>query len=299
MGKIEKLPVSALTRDLNLQPRERIDDTTVASYAADIAAGAKMPAVVVFDDGTKRYWLADGFHRCEAALKALGEGAEVEVDLRKGDGDAAFLFSLGANAEHGLRRTNKDIKRAVERCLARFSGYTDRQVAKVCKVDHKTVKAHRPDPVGEVPQQTRTGADGKQYKAKKQKTPPAPAEPPKPPAKAPPLNYKPDRGAGGADDEAQPAPDYDGPVTNIDPPAPQDKPAETGAQTMDRIKGEFREDDDGKPAPEPPPWEADFSVMAESPRASATIQKLIEGWPKQYWPTLAGILRNAAERIER
>jgi len=232
MGKIDKLPVSALTRDLNLQPRERIDDTTVATYAEDIASGAKMPAVVVFDDGTKRYWLADGFHRCEAALKAHGEGAEVEVDLRKGDGDAAFLFSLGANAEHGLRRTNADIKRTVQRAIARYAGHSDRQIAKLCKVSDKTVKAHRPAPTAEVPQfdEKRKGADGKERKlpAKKpaaSKPPVVPAAPAAAPPKAP-VKVSYDRGAGGDGDDSQDVPDDGLPVVEIPPAAPvvEDKP---------------------------------------------------------------------------
>lgn len=278
MGKIEKLPVSALTRDLNLQPRERIDDATVASYAEDIAAGAKMPPVVVFDDGSKRYWLADGFHRCEAALKAIGEGAEVEVDLRKGDGDAAFLFSLGANAEHGLRRTNKDIKRAVERCLARFSGYTDRQVAKVCKVSHHTVKAHRPPPaVGQLAQlnETRTGADGKQYKAKKPK-----ADKPK----APPVRAVKDRAAAdayyaaeaqaaGLGEESQDVPDVEGPAVRvIESPPVEEKPPQPFAPVLFGDKP-----DDGAPA---------FNVAVESDRARALFRGMFLEWPKAHWPRL-------------
>ncbi len=64
-------------------------------------SGTKFPPVTVFHDG-ERNWLADGFHRVAASKRA--GFLDIEVDLRQGSRRDAILFSLGANATHGLRR---------------------------------------------------------------------------------------------------------------------------------------------------------------------------------------------------
>lgn len=66
-------------------------------------------------EGAAAYWLADGFHRT-AAAKSAGL-AEIDADVRQGTRRDAILFSVGANAAHGLRRTNADKRRAVETLL--------------------------------------------------------------------------------------------------------------------------------------------------------------------------------------
>ena len=66
--------------------------------------------VVVFHDGVD-HWLADGFHRYHASrrIEALESVAEVRTGTRRD----AVLYSVGANASHGQRRTNADKRRAV------------------------------------------------------------------------------------------------------------------------------------------------------------------------------------------
>ena len=70
-----------------------------------MSEGATFPAVLVFYDG-QDYWLADGFHRIHAAHKA--ELTQIAVEVRQGSRREAVLYSVGANANHGLRRTNAD-----------------------------------------------------------------------------------------------------------------------------------------------------------------------------------------------
>lgn len=53
------------------------------------------------------------------------------------------------------------------------------------------------------------------------------------------------------------------------------------------------------PRPKKQPPEPEFTPAAEAIRASAAIQQVISAWPEQFWPTLAAIFRNAAERITR
>ena len=97
------------------------------------------------------YWLADGFHRVGAARKIGRETIEAEV--KDGSARDAILHGIGANASHGLRRTQADKQRAVERLLKdpEWARWSDRKIAEVAKVDHKTVGKIRRDLSGEFP----------------------------------------------------------------------------------------------------------------------------------------------------
>ena len=57
----------------------------------------------------------------------------------------AILYSVGANAAHGLRRTQEDKRRAVELLLRddEWSKKSNRWIADACRVDHKTVSKLR------------------------------------------------------------------------------------------------------------------------------------------------------------
>ena len=108
------------------------------------------PPVVVYFDGTD-YWLADGFHRVGAAQKI---GLEtIEAEIKDGSARDAILHGIGSNASHGLRRTQADKQRAVERLLKdpEWARWSDRKIAEVAKVDHKTVGKIRRDLSGEIP----------------------------------------------------------------------------------------------------------------------------------------------------
>jgi hypothetical protein len=79
----------------------------------------------------------------------------------------AVLYSVSANATHGKRRTNEDKRRAVLTLLndPHWERWSDRQIAKHCDVDGKTVAALRPKPAPaseEIPQieQPRTVSRG-------------------------------------------------------------------------------------------------------------------------------------------
>ena len=119
--------------DGSTQSRAEVNQATVAEYAEAIGAGAKLPAVVVFFDGVSN-WLADGFHRYHAARHAKRE--EIDADCRNGTQRDAVLYSLGANAEHGLRRTNADKRKAVETLIrdVEWSKWSDREISRICGV---------------------------------------------------------------------------------------------------------------------------------------------------------------------
>lgn len=133
-----RLAVDRIRTDGATQPRAAIHEPTVAEYAEAIEAGTAMPPVTVFSDGAA-YWLADGFHRL-AATKRIG-CLDIEVDLRQGTRRDAMLHSFGANATHGLRRTNDDKRRAIVAMLSDpdWSQWSNRAIARAANVSDMTV----------------------------------------------------------------------------------------------------------------------------------------------------------------
>lgn len=104
-SSIVKINLSRITLDQEIQPRTQIDETVIAEYSEAMQMGAIFPPVTVLYDGSK-YWLADGFHRVKAK-KRIG-GRKILAEIRLGSRRDAILFSVGANARHGLQRTNTD-----------------------------------------------------------------------------------------------------------------------------------------------------------------------------------------------
>jgi regulator of replication initiation timing len=132
------LALTKIRIDGGTQSRERLNEEVVAEYAEAYEAGDKFPPVTVFFDGSD-FWLADGFHRFFAAQKAgvkLLDAKEVVGTLRD-----AKLFSLSANAKHGLNRSNADKRKAVMAMLEdeEWSKWSSREIAKACSVSHTFV----------------------------------------------------------------------------------------------------------------------------------------------------------------
>ena len=146
-------------KDGGAQMRVEMKPDIVREYADDMAAGAVFPSVEVYYDGSI-YWLAEGYHRVEAAHKLERETIDAEV-LDGGERDA-ILHGIGSNASHGLRRTQADKRRAVERLLRdeEWSKWSNRKIAEAAKVDHKTVANVRRDLLGgEFPTPTRQNGE--------------------------------------------------------------------------------------------------------------------------------------------
>ncbi|HOI69291.1 MAG TPA: ParB N-terminal domain-containing protein [Methanothrix sp.] len=136
------MKLAEITLDPDLQPRVAMDHATIAEYAEEMEAGATFPAITVFDDGSQK-WLADGWHRYVAAQKAGLE--EIDVDLRTGSRRDALLFSISANAKHGLRRSRDDKRRGVLALLSdpEWSVLSDRELARMAGVTHPTIAKYR------------------------------------------------------------------------------------------------------------------------------------------------------------
>jgi len=151
--------------DPEVQQRQRMDMATVMEYAGEMRAGAQFPPVKTFFDG-ERYWLADGFHRYEAA-KMCGHTV-LNADIQEGTRRDAILMSAGANATHGLRRTNDDKRRAVQTLLRddAWRLWSDREIARRCAVSAPFVgqvrKAMEPE-IGARPAEVKAKRDGQVY----------------------------------------------------------------------------------------------------------------------------------------
>jgi hypothetical protein len=107
----QSVPLGMITLDPMLQPRQRIDPDRVAHYAELLAEGTALPLLTVVFDGMKT-WLADGFHRFYGHQQAGLEEAHCLVHF--GSKTDALRLSLGANADHGQPRTDRDLGRGYE-----------------------------------------------------------------------------------------------------------------------------------------------------------------------------------------
>jgi len=120
------------------QARAAINEATVSEYAKHIEDGGEFPPIVVYFD-SKEYWLGDGFHRL-LATERVGCLTILE-EVRTGTSRDALKHALGANAHHGLPRTNADKRNAVEIALddSEWSRLSTRDIAKLCNVSHNLV----------------------------------------------------------------------------------------------------------------------------------------------------------------
>lgn len=156
----EKVALAKIRIDGGTQPRVKIDTDIVDEYADLIEAGVDIPLIEIFFDGAA-LWLADGFHRYHGYRKL--DRKTIECNVRKGTVRDAILFSCGANATHGLRRSNADKRHAVETLLAdpEWAKNSNRWIAETACVGDKLVaevRAQLRDPAVE---NSRTGKDGK------------------------------------------------------------------------------------------------------------------------------------------
>lgn len=136
------IALDVIRTDGGTQPRAELSSDYIQDLRAALEDGARLPAVTVFYDGTS-HWLADGFHRYHAHL-ALSKNT-IAADVRSGTHRDAILFSVGANASHGLRRTNEDKRRSVLRLLSdnEWSRWSDREIARQCGVSNRFVTVQR------------------------------------------------------------------------------------------------------------------------------------------------------------
>ena len=123
------LDLDLIRLDGGTQCRADSTEAMAEEYAEAMKEGAVFPAVTVFRDGAD-YWLADGFTRVEAARR-VGL-ARISAEVREGTRRDAVLYAVGANATHGMRRTNADKRAAIARLLddPEWSRWSDREIGR-------------------------------------------------------------------------------------------------------------------------------------------------------------------------
>ena len=136
-----------------IQSRAEINLALVEEYAQMMADGVEFDPVEGVQDEEGKVFVWDGFHRGEAAKTA---GINLLVNLRPGTRLEAEWLAFTANQKHGLRRTTRDKQHVVRRALRHPNGValSDREIARHCGVDHKTVGKirHELETTGEIPQ---------------------------------------------------------------------------------------------------------------------------------------------------
>lgn len=130
---IQMMSIDAIRLDERCQPRMSINPEVIDEYAEAMTQGAEFPPLTVYRDGST-FWLADGFHRI-AAAKYAGK-QHIVCDVQQGTIRDAILHAVGANANHGMRRTNADKRRAVETLLKddEWARWSDNKIADSCGV---------------------------------------------------------------------------------------------------------------------------------------------------------------------
>jgi hypothetical protein len=144
--KQKDLPIVEIEATAGTQVRRFLDPKIIEAYTEDMQARAVFPPIIVFaEKGSKRYVLADGFHRL-ASAKAAGL-TMILCDIREGRVHDALAFALGANVAHGLRRTNKDKRNAVEIALKdpEWSVWSAADISALCRVGADLVRKVRED----------------------------------------------------------------------------------------------------------------------------------------------------------
>jgi FtsZ-binding cell division protein ZapB len=126
------------------QSRAEINEQVVNDYVEAIQNGSIFPPVQIYSDGVN-YYLVDGFHRYHAHRRLKKKG--IDADVLHGTLRDAILHSLGANALHGLRRTNEDKRKAVMTMLEdiEWQDWSDNEIARNCKVSAPLVAKIRKD----------------------------------------------------------------------------------------------------------------------------------------------------------
>lgn len=147
MTELYNLVLTDILINGGTQARTEINQSIVAEYAEAIRQGTDFPPVIVFEDGAN-FWLADGFHRYHAH-KAAG-AMNISCDMRTGTQREAVLYSLSANANHGLRRTNEDKRKAVLTLLndTEWNAWSNVAISKACGVSDTFVGDIRKSIIG-------------------------------------------------------------------------------------------------------------------------------------------------------
>jgi len=160
-----QIELSKIRVDGGTQSRAALQGNIINEYADLMKSKVEMPPIDVFYDG-ENYWLANGYHRYYGKKQISANNEDgflpeetIDATIHQGTQCDAILFSLGANAEHGLRRNADDKRRAVMTMLndIEWQQWSDREIAQKCNVSHPFVGEMRKEinnPTGNVTSRT-------------------------------------------------------------------------------------------------------------------------------------------------
>jgi ParB-like chromosome segregation protein Spo0J len=118
---------------------------------------APLPPIIVHRETMR---VIDGMHRVRAAR--LRGQQEIQALFYDGTEADAFVLAVKVNRAHGLPLSLADRKAAAARIIASHPQWSDRAIAEVTALSHKTVGAIRHGPNGEIRQMdARIGQDGR------------------------------------------------------------------------------------------------------------------------------------------
>ena len=122
------------------QSRVGMDAAIIEEYADAYADGAPMPPVDLYRDEDGQLYCGDGHYRIMGARQA---GVDVRAIVYDGGMRAAQWRACAANAEHGVRRTAEDKRRAVAMAIALEPEMSDNELARHCRVSAHFVASVR------------------------------------------------------------------------------------------------------------------------------------------------------------
>lgn len=123
-------------------------------------ASTPLPAIIVHRPTMR---VIDGGHRLAAAIE-LGHET-IAVRYFDGSEDDAFVLAVHANVAHGLPLSLAERKAAARRLVLSHAQWSDRLIAEITGLSHKTVGAERRRSTGESSHlNSRVGKDGKVHR---------------------------------------------------------------------------------------------------------------------------------------
>lgn len=138
-SETKKIQIKKIRLDGGTQRRKGLIEDHVQNLTEVLLGGGLMrDNPILYFDG-KDYWLADGFHRFHAHKRA--GFTDINCEVRIGTKRDAFIYSLGANADHGIPRTNEEKRDSVIAALndVELFGKSNEEIANICRVSSMTV----------------------------------------------------------------------------------------------------------------------------------------------------------------
>lgn len=137
-----KIKLSLIDLTSPTQSRVSTCEETVQEYTDVLEDGGEFPPVDLFFNGEAAF-IGDGWQRVYAHQKSGRE--DIEATMRKGGLREAVLFAAGANATHGLKRSNADKRRALQIILddPEWSTWSERAIAAHCGVSRRLLTTLR------------------------------------------------------------------------------------------------------------------------------------------------------------